>query len=487
MDEPAISVQGLSKVFRLYDRPRQRIQQLLFGGRTRKYYREFHALSDISLTVAKGQAVGIIGENGSGKSTLLQLICGTLHPTAGTIHLSGRVAALLELGAGFNPDFSGRENVSMNASLLGLSPAEIEARMDDILAFADIGDFIDNPVKTYSSGMFVRLAFAVIAHVDADILVIDEALAVGDAAFGQKCMRFLRRFQKTGTVLFVSHDTAAVTALCDRAIWLNHGTVVAEGDAKTVCERYYGHLFGAVGANGRAPEDSEANGAAPDAVPAPAPAPATDTPDATGGSPPRGPVPAEDWVDGRRAWINESTLRNDLEVFAFDPTGGDFGAGGARIEDVRLTDEAGTPYSWIVGGEPVRLRARIAVLEPLDAPIVGFFVKDRLGQTLFGDNTFLNNKRLACPASPGQVLEASFRFPMPYLPPGTYTVAVAVANGTQTEHVQHHWLHDALMFKSHATHSSAGLVGIPMFEVTLECHATTATGSAAALAPGSAP
>lgn len=464
--DTAIDVQGLSKVFRLYDRPLQRIKQLLLGGFGRKYYREFPALRDISLTVHKGEAVGIIGENGSGKSTLLQLICGTLYPTDGSIHLSGRVAALLELGAGFNPDFTGRENVYMNATLLGLSTADVTARIDDILAFADIGEFIDHPVKTYSSGMFVRLAFSVIAHVDADILIIDEALAVGDAAFSQKCMRFLRRFQKTGTILFVSHDTAAVTALCDRAIWLNHGEVVAAGDAKSVCEQYYGHLFGDVGGERRAEKELSP------------PTEATETdptlPPATPASPPRTRVAPEDWVDARRDWINGSTLRNDLEVFEFDPNGGDFGAGGARIENVRLTDGEARPYSWIVGGEPVWLRARIAIVEELDSPIIGFFVKDRLGQTLFGDNTFLNEKQLDGAAMPGQILEARFRFPMPYLPPGTYTVAVAVANGTQTEHVQHHWLHDALMFKSHTSHSSSGLVGIPMFEVALERLSTKA-------------
>ncbi|WP_193171938.1 ABC transporter ATP-binding protein [Nisaea nitritireducens] len=464
--DTAIDVQNLNKVFRLYDRPLQRIKQLVLGAFGRKYYREFAALRDISLTVRKGEAVGIIGENGSGKSTLLQLICGTLYPTDGNIQLSGRVAALLELGAGFNPDFTGRENVYMNATLLGLSSADVTARMDDILAFADIGEFIDLPVKTYSSGMFVRLAFSVIAHVDADILIIDEALAVGDAAFSQKCMRFLRRFQKTGTILFVSHDTAAVTALCDRAIWLNHGEVIAEGDAKSVCEQYYGHLFGDVGGEKRAEKELS--------PPAEAMETATTLPPAAPATAPRARVAPEDWVDARRDWINGSTLRNDLEVFEFDPSGGDFGAGGARIEDVRLTDEEARPYSWIVGGEPVWLRARIAIVEELDSPIIGFFVKDRLGQTLFGDNTFLNEKRLDGAAKPGQVLEARFRFPMPYLPPGTYTVAVAVANGSQTEHIQHHWLHDALMFKSHTSHSSAGLVGIPMFEVALERLSTTA-------------
>src|SRR5690606_4084636 len=169
-------------------------------------------------------------------STLLQLLCGTLTPSGGEVIVKGRVAALLELGAGFNPEFTGRDNVYLNASILGLSRGEIDARFDDIAAFADIGEFIDQPVKTYSSGMYVRLAFAVIAHVDADVLIIDEALAVGDALFTQKCMRFLRRFCENGTLLFVSHDSAAVTSLCERAIWLEHGTVRAIGPARDICK-----------------------------------------------------------------------------------------------------------------------------------------------------------------------------------------------------------------------------------------------------------
>jgi len=221
----AIKVENLSKCYHIYDQPHDRLKQIVlprlggFVGLTPKqYYQEFWALRDVSFEVKKGETVGIIGRNGSGKSTLLQMICGTLNPTSGSIQTQGRIAALLELGSGFNPEFTGRENVYMNGAVLGLSREEIDARFDAIAAFADIGQFIEQPVKTYSSGMMVRLAFAVIAHVDADILVIDEALAVGDAFFTQKCMRFLRAFMKTGTVLFVSHDTGSVRNLCARAI-----------------------------------------------------------------------------------------------------------------------------------------------------------------------------------------------------------------------------------------------------------------------------
>ena len=206
--EIAIRVTNLSKCYQIYENPRDRLKQFVvprvkhaFGRQSCNYYREFWALRDVSFEVKRGETVGIIGRNGSGKSTLLQMICGTLTPTNGTVETSGRVAALLELGSGFNPEFTGRENVYMNGAVLGLSKEEIDARFNDIAEFADIGDFIEQPVKTYSSGMMVRLAFAVIAHVDADILVIDEALAVGDTFFTQKCMRFLRNFMKTRTVL----------------------------------------------------------------------------------------------------------------------------------------------------------------------------------------------------------------------------------------------------------------------------------------------
>jgi len=220
--EIVIEVQGVGKAYHMYERPSHRLWQALAGKR-KSFYKDFWALRGVSFSIRRGQTVGIVGRNGSGKSTLLQMIAGTLNPTEGHISVKGRVAALLELGSGFNPEFTGRENVYLNATILGLRRDQIEQRMESILAFADIGEFIDQPVRSYSSGMSVRLAFAVIAHVDADILIIDEALAVGDAFFSQKCMRFLRDFQKHGTLLFVSHDAAAVTNLCENAVWLENG------------------------------------------------------------------------------------------------------------------------------------------------------------------------------------------------------------------------------------------------------------------------
>jgi lipopolysaccharide transport system ATP-binding protein len=222
-NETAISIRSLTKSYRLFSHPGDRIKQFLSLG-IKKYHQNFTALKDVSFDIKKGETVGIIGRNGSGKSTLLQLICGILKPTAGTVLVSGRVAALLELGAGFNPEFTGRENVYFQGALMGFTQAQMDARFDEITTFADIGEFIDQPVRTYSSGMFVRLAFASAINVDAEILVIDEAFAVGDLAFQAKCVHFLRRFREAGgTLLIVSHDINIIRSLCDTSICLTDG------------------------------------------------------------------------------------------------------------------------------------------------------------------------------------------------------------------------------------------------------------------------
>ncbi|QBP73983.1 ABC transporter ATP-binding protein [Herbaspirillum huttiense] len=241
--EASIVVEGLSKCHHIYDKPRDRLLQLLHGGR-RQYYREFWALRDVSFEVARGETIGLIGRNGSGKSTLLQMICGTLAPTSGTVKTRGRVAALLELGAGFNPEFTGRENIIMNGAILGLTRDEIEARMQDVIEFSELAEFIERPVKTYSSGMYSRLAFSIAINVDPDILIVDEALSVGDARFVAKCMRRIKDIQGKGaTILFVSHDVGSVRSLCSRAIWINKGTLVEVGDVFPVTGRYMEFMF----------------------------------------------------------------------------------------------------------------------------------------------------------------------------------------------------------------------------------------------------
>ncbi|WP_415844499.1 ABC transporter ATP-binding protein [Stutzerimonas zhaodongensis] len=239
----AISVSGLAKCFHIYEKPRDRLMQMLTRGQ-RQYFREFWAMSDVSFNVKKGETVGIVGRNGSGKSTLLQMICGTLNPTHGTIETNGRIAALLELGSGFNPEFSGRENVFLNAAVLGLNRQETERKFPEIEAFAEIGDFIDQPVKTYSSGMMVRLAFAVAINVDPQILIVDEALSVGDELFQRKCFARIEAIKESGaTILFVSHSGGTVIDLCDRAILLDGGRKLTEGAPKAVIGKYQRLLY----------------------------------------------------------------------------------------------------------------------------------------------------------------------------------------------------------------------------------------------------
>jgi len=244
--ETVISVEAVSKTYQIYDTPHDRLLQMLTRGR-KQYFREFTALNNISLEVKRGETVGIIGRNGSGKSTLLQIICGTLNPSSGTLATKGRIAALLELGSGFNPDFTGQENVFMNASILGLSRPEIEQRYDEIVAFADIGEFIDQPIKSYSSGMVVRLAFAVAINVDPQILVVDEALSVGDELFQRKCFSRIEAIRDKGTtILFVSHSGGTIIELCDRAILLDGGVKLTEGKPKQIVARYQKLLYAPV-------------------------------------------------------------------------------------------------------------------------------------------------------------------------------------------------------------------------------------------------
>ena len=448
MTDIAIRASHLSKCYHIYNNPQDRLKQFVMPSlqgmlrrQPKQYFHEFWAVHDVSFEIKKGETVGIIGRNGSGKSTLLQLICGTLTPSSGQVEINGRVAALLELGSGFNPEFTGRENIYMNASVLGLSTEEIEKRFDDIVTFADIGEFIEQPVKTYSSGMMVRLAFAVIAHVNADILVIDEALSVGDAFFAQKCMRFLRNFMKTGTVLFVSHDTGAVVNLCSKAVLLVRGQLKASGTPKQITELYLESLVESI--QGEIQLDKI-----------------------------EPPVSDSDFInteykDVREALINNSTLRNDIEVFKFDPEKAGFGTGIAVISSVILRDRDGNPLSWLVGGEDVILEIRCKTHEQLLRPIVGFQLKDRLGQVIFTDNTYLSYQFNTLTVEKNRELIARFEFRLPILPTGDYSIVAAIAEGTQESHVQHHWMYEALIIKVHASSMCLGLIGIPMKKITL--------------------
>jgi homopolymeric O-antigen transport system ATP-binding protein len=453
--DAAISVRRLSKCYPAYDKPQDRLKQMLWRGR-RTYHKEFWALRDVSFDIARGQTVGIIGRNGSGKSTVLQIICGTLAPTSGQVAVDGRVAALLELGAGFNPEFTGRENVYMTAAILGLSGEEIEARYQDIVSFADIGEYIDQPVKTYSSGMVVRLGFAVAAHVLAEILVIDEALAVGDVFFVQKCMRFLREFREQGTLLFVSHDIAAVVNLCDTVVLLEHGAVRAIGSAKEVCELYLASTYDTrPGGSGRTPRPPEV---------------ALERSGRTESSSAR-PASLDDQREGRDQrldFINSTSLRNDLELFPFLPDARDFGTGEATVTDVCLLDEDGRRLAWVIGGEMVSLVIVARANRTIANPIGGFYIKDRLGQYLFGDNTYLTYLNRSVEVAENRVFSARFTFRMPVLPVGDYSIDVAIGEGSQPDHIIHHWVQDALAFKSHTSSVCQGLVGIPMREIRID-------------------
>jgi lipopolysaccharide transport system ATP-binding protein len=445
MGAPIIEARGVSKHFALFGKPSHRLWHLLWP-RSRRFHTERRVLEDITFDVHRGETLGVVGRNGAGKSTLLGLVCGTLVPSAGGIVVRGKVSALLELGAGFNPELTGRENIDLCARLHGLSSRDIDARRDSIIAFADIGDYIDQPVKFYSSGMFTRLGFAVAAHVDADLLVVDEALAVGDAFFVQKCMRHLEGFRaQGGTLVFVSHDMGAVTALCDRVLWITDGKLAMDGPPKDVAAAYLAQLYGAPGAAARA-------------APATARAPA-DVPAARGDARPR-------------------DVRNEIAVSAFH-TAHDFGDASATLEsaDFSLAPD-GNPLDWMVGGEHVALTVRLRAHRAIDSLIVGFVVKDRHGQPLFGDNTCLTHldEPLAVPA--GACATAAFEFRMPILPMGDYAVSLAVSDGTQRDHVMHQWIHDAIVLSSRASGVATGLVGIPMHRIACTVDAPSETVTA---------
>lgn len=398
--ETAIEVSNISKSFSSQGSSVRRVARLLLG-KQQPAVDAFNALTEISFTVRKGETLGIIGSNGAGKSTLLQIICGTLYPTSGKVAVQGKLAALLELGAGFNPEFTGRENVYLSAAVYGLTREHIDARLNEILSFAEIGEFIDRPVKTYSSGMFVRLAFAIIAHVDAQILVIDEALAVGDIYFTQKCMRFLKNFAQTGTLLFVSHDTTTVVNLCDRAVWLKQGVLQKVGNARDVSEAYLSSVY-------------------------------------------------------------ENKLPTKLTINAHDNSAFEstqFGVGGGRILSCELLNAQGENLLLLDHAQTVVVQVKVEALQVIKPPIVGFFVKNRLGQHIFGTNTIKLLPEWQYMEA-GEVCHIRFSFIMPWLATGDYSVGAALAEGDQLEHVQHHWIHDALAFKAKADPNLTGFMAI---------------------------
>lgn len=432
---PVIVARDLSKSYTLYPRPSDRLAHLFMPWRK---YPAFEALKGVSFTVGRGETVGIIGQNGAGKSTLLQAVTGTITPTSGEVRVSGRVAALLELGAGFEPDFTGRENILLNGTILGLTTRELKERTDEIIAFSELGPFIDRPVRTYSSGMFMRLAFSVAAHVDADLLIIDEALSVGDVRFTQKCLRFLKEFKQRGSILFVSHDLGSVTGLCDRALWLDHGQIRGEGAAIKICEQYVASLF-------------------------------------EGATTPEGPVnrgPAME-VQGETVLMDtkappRGSKPGATSVSAFNPEGSTFGSGGATILDVGLFSPADRQrLSRVVEGQEIDLKVLVRADVAVDRPIVGFYVKDRLGQFLLGDNSFWDSVPQPTMAE-GERLAFRFRFNWPALARGSYTLTVAIADGVMEQHIHRHWIHDAVIFEVLSSSARLALVGVQLHRVLVD-------------------
>ncbi len=453
----AVQCTSLGKCYQIYESPKARLKQAVWRGR-RRYYKEFWALRDVSFEVRRGESFGIIGHNGSGKSTLLQLICGTLTPTEGIIKTNGRIAALLELGSGFNPEFTGLENVYLNASMLGLSKEETEERLDDILAFADIGDFVMQPVKTYSSGMALRLAFAVVAHTNADILIVDEALSVGDAFFTQKCMRFISRFRQDHCLLFVSHDSSAITSLCESAIMLKQGRTIALDTSKKIIELYTKEIYSTF----QDVEQSEKE--------------SNDSKPYTGEAKETQSIEPADWIDYRTQLINNSSTPNLFTITRFEEelsNAESFGSGRAIIKDVTLVDVA-TQKRIVtgLGGERIRLRVDALSLDTIDNPVVGFLLKNDKGLILLGDNTL--NQRTEPKGSAYGILPkgtqyyAEFEFTLPLLPSGKYSFTISLAEGSQEVHSQLQWMNDALLLESLNSCISAGLAGVPMHRIVLE-------------------
>lgn len=419
VDDIAIHVQNLSKGYQIYSAPRDRLKQFILphlsrmvGQTPKQYFREFSALTDISFDVKKGETVGIIGRNGAGKSTLLQIICGTLTPTSGMVNINGRVAALLELGSGFNPEFTGRENVRMNAGVLGLSDEEINARFDDIIAFADIGDFLDQPVKTYSSGMYVRLAFSVVVHVDADILIIDEALAVGDAFFQAKCMSRMKRLVDSGaTILFVSHDINSVKALCSRTLWLDLGIGRAFGETADVARAYAQEWIAQV--NSQQAIDVE-----------------------------------DDLECTSRLDVLQTGILNVLKPLKFSERSGTGDARYLAIEGFSGADNISLlPLQF---GSLLRLVFLIEVSKRCDHLIVSFHIKDRNNQHLVGANTGGLSGLYDREWLPGERFQIEFQLPIRFQA-GRYAITALIS--TLADTVQYSdvrffdWLEDVLVFE----------------------------------------
>ena len=426
-ENKAIRVFNLSKSYHLYDSATDRLKEALHPFKKR-YYKDFYALDNINFDLPHGQAYGIIGFNGSGKSTLLKIICGVTQPSSGRVEVKGKISALLELGAGFNPEFTGRQNVYFSGILAGLSRAEMKSRYDDIVAFADIGEFVEQPVKSYSSGMLMRLAFAVAIHVDPDILVVDEALAVGDARFQHKCMAKIREFKDKCTILFVSHDMNAVLSFCDRVIWLNEGKMVMMGEPKEVARLYTEAIYEGTG------QVLERHGAIDQGI-----------------------------SDTAVSRLSAGADKGDNTV-ASTPVeelrAGSFGTGKATIVSSRLVGIDSAAKENVYCGDRLILTFQIQLKENIERPIVGFGVSNRLGLMVMGFHDLITSDRELDFFIQGNMVEVKYSFLWPDLEPGTYAFKVAIADGVIEDHEQQHWIHEAFVVNCIRDEPLDGMFGI---------------------------
>lgn len=413
----AVEVKNLSKNYPLTESQLGRLRHL-FGAVKNAPREGIWALRDVTFSVAKGEAFGIIGANGSGKSTLLQIIAGILRPTSGATEVNGRLSALLELGSGFSPEFSGRDNVYLNGALFGFSREEIDERFESIERFAEIGDFIRQPVRTYSTGMVLRLAFSVAAHVDPEILIVDEALAVGDIAFRQRCMRRIHELRAQGaTILFVSHETGDVKALCERCLWLEKGVTRAIGEADEVVAKYLSDSL-----------RREAGPGEPSAPVAFVP----------------GPVNA---VNGHR-----------------------YGDDRASIVNAGLLDAQGQEIRSVAAQDRLVLRMRFQAKAELESPMAGFLVRNTRGENIFGTNTARENFPLPA-MSAGQAHNVAFHWTVPVLAPGEYRISLAVSDGSVDDFAVCDYVEDAIDLTTTDSASSNGSATRGYFG--LKCAAVT--------------
>lgn len=423
--ELAIRIRGLGKVYNIFSRPEDRLKQMIWRGR-RRYYQEFWALHDVDLDVFKGETVGIVGRNGSGKSTLLQLICGTLSPTRGVLACHGRIAALLELGAGFNSEFTGRENVFLNGAILGLGAEEIKERFDAIAAFADIGSFMDQPVKTYSSGMYARLAFSVAINVDPHILVVDEALSVGDEAFQRKCFARIHQIRENGaTVLFVSHSAGAILELCDRAVLLDQGERLMTGPPKVVMAKYQKLAY----APPERAQDvrEEIRGLDRDGM----------------------PVEAEERQRLPWTYIAPAMARESSSAY-YDPnlkpaSTVEYVPQGARIRNARILDENERDVNILASGAIYEYAYEVTFDRPTFGARFGMLIKTVSGMELGGQVSHPEGSGHPF-AEAGETLSVRFRF-RANLNPGTYFVNAGVLAWVDGSQIYLHRILDVLMFK----------------------------------------